>query len=465
MAEYVDGADENLPDQTEAQEVSAAKAIRDPPESKWEVLKFLGPSFAVVAVTVGSGELIATTATGAQIGTVALWFLLLSLVIKVGIQYQYSKYGLVADKSPHEIFDEVPGRVFGHSWAWWWMVFFWVVIANLLFMGIFFGAGTMLYYILGQTIPLNAALVVVLALTIYPALRGYDFVEDFSTVVVSLLTIITVVAAGLSFFTPYALPAEEIAYGFSFNLPQGGIAALFGAVGITGIAANELVGYAAYVRETGYGKYAGPRDSDGWTERMSGWLDVMKVDVLVSLLLVLVITVAFFTIGASVVAGIGEYPSGPELAVFLAEAYRSLFGAVGYWILLIGGFFGLYSTAFGQTQLVATVWPDWVKDTEWGDDYDADTIATFATVVMPVIWFLGGYIQGVITPLIILGGTLFAISYVPEIAAAAWTLRREREHPEELRTTGATKVGVWISIVGSLLMVSTLLALKFGLIG
>ena len=440
------------------------EATMDPPESKWGVLKYLGPSFAVVAVTIGSGELIATTATGAEVGMIVLWFLLLSLVVKVGIQYQYSKYGLITGKTPHEIFDEIPGKVFGHSWAWWWMVFFWIVVANLLYMGIFFGAATMLHYITSQVVPISICLLIVLVITIAPALKGYDFVEDFSTVVVSALTIITVIAAGLSFATPYGLSTGEFVYGLSGNLPSGGIGALFGAVGITGIATNELVAYAAYVQETGYGSHAGPRDSEGWRARMKGWLHVMKLDVLVSLLLMLIITLSFFIIGATVVAGQGNYPSGPELAVFLAEAYRDLFGAVGYWALLIGGFFALYSTAFGETQVVGTVYPDWVKDTEWGENLDPDRISTFTVIAVPIVWYVGGYLQGVITPLIVLGGTLFAISYIPEIVAAAWTLRAEKDEPEELQTTGWERIGVWVSIVGSGLMVGTLLIVEFGLL-
>lgn len=331
-------------------------------------------------------------------------------------------------------------------------------------MGIFFAAGTMLHYLTGQMLPIWASLLVVLGITIYPALQGYDFVETFATVIVSGLTILTIIAAGMSFFTPYALSVDQIVYGFSFHLPSGGISALFAAVGITGIATNELVGYAAYVQETGYGSHAGPRDSDGWQERMVGWLNVMKADVGISLLLIIIVTFAFFIIGASVVAGIGDYPNGPKLAVYLAQAYQSLFGLVGYWVFLIGGFFALYSTAFGETQLVATVWPDWVADTEWGENIDSQKVATFSAITMPIVWYIGGYLQGVITPLIVLGGTLFAISYIPEIAAAIWTLRQERNEPEALRTTGIMRVGVWLSIIGSTAMVATLMLLKFGLL-
>jgi manganese transport protein len=455
MSEHTDDMD--TPAETRGQ--PDREAIREPPQSYRGMLKYLGPSLAVAAVTVGSGELIATTALGARVGIVVLWFLIISLILKVGIQYQFSKYGLITNKTPHEIFDEIPGTIFGHSWAWWWMAIFWIGGVNVVYMGVFFGAGTMLYNILGQTIPLWIVLLIVLGITIYPALRGYDFVEKYATVIVGSLVVITIIVAALTFETQYALSTEEIVYGLSFNLPAGGFLAIIGAVGTTGIAANELVGYAAYVQETGYGTYAGPRDSDGWLDRMEGWVGVMKVDVLLSVIVIVITTVAFFIVGATIVAGVGDFPSGPQLAVYLATAYGNIFGPIGYWLLLIGGFFALYSTAFGETQLVAVVWPDWIHQTEWGSEYTTEQISKFAAIAMPILWYIGGYISGVITPLILLGGLFLSLTYIPEIITAAWTLRQERHEPEILRTKGIVKIGVWVSLIGSFALVAGVLIL------
>ena len=452
--------DEHTDNTTTPNEASESE-VHDPPQTLRGRLGYLGPSLAIAAVTIGSGELIATTVTGAELGIVVLWFLVISLIMKVGIQYQISKYGLITGKNPHEIFDEIPGKIRGHSWAWWWIVIFWIFVANFIYMGVFFGAGTMLYYILGQAVPLWIVLLIVLGLTIYPALQGYDFVENMAIIVVSFLTIVTVVAAILTFGTQYGLSTDEVVYGLSFNLPSEGILPLLGAVGITGIAANELIGYAMYVQETGYGKYAGPRDSEEWTDRIQGWIGVMKADVLLSLFVIVIVTVAFLIVGATLVAGLGNYPDGPELAVFLANAYGNLFGPIGYWLLLIGGFFALYSTAFGETQLVATAWPQWIKQTEWGSDYDTEQISKAAAIVMPIIWYIGGYISNLITPLIVIGGALFTLTYIPEIITAIWTLRQEQHEPAELRTKGMTKVAVWASCILSFAVIATLLLVQY----
>jgi manganese transport protein len=447
-------------DDVELKDNTHTEGYSEPPEKLSGILKVLGPSFAIAAVTVGSGELIATTAAGARVGIVALWFLIISLIIKIGLQYEISRYGLVANETPHAIFDKVPGKIRGHSWAYWWVVLNWIIVENLLYVGVFFGAGVLFHYLTLQIIPLQYATLVVLAITIIPALRGYDFVEDLATVVVLSLVVLTTIGAGLTFFSPYALSMNEIAYGLSFNLPSGGIAVLLAVIGITGIAPVELIGYAHYVQETGYGKLAGPRNLDGWRERMEGWLRVMKIDVVASLILMMITTVAFFIIGSTVVAALGEYPSGPQLAVYLGRAYRNLFGAFGYWLLIIGGFFALYSTLFGKLQILVVAWPDWISQTNWGAEIDNERISTTIAIGLPIIWYLGGFVSNLITPLVLLGASLSTLLYIPEIATTVWILRNDSEQPEELRSTGRLRIGVWLSIVLTFILVASVVLLS-----
>lgn len=326
-------------------------------------------------------------------------------------------------------------------------------------MGVFFGAGTLLYYIFLQLIPIQYLLIGLLVITIYPSLKGYDFVENLATVIVLSLVIITLIAAGLSFYSPYALSADQIVYGLSFHLPDSGIAVVFGTIGLTGITAVELIGYALFVRESGYRTLAGPREADGWEERMRGWLRVLKIDVAVSVLLTIVVTIAFFIVGATVVAGIGQYPSGAKLGLFLANAYEQLFGSFGYWILLIGGFFALYSTIFGKTQIIAVAWPDWINQTDWGEDISSDRISTIVTIILPILWLIGGYMLGEITSIIILGGIFSTMALIPEIATLVWILRNDENRGGPLRMTKATRVGIWVSLGATFVMVIGVLTL------
>lgn len=71
----------------------------------------------------------------------------------------------------------------------------------------------------------------------------------------------------------------------------------------------------------------------------------------------------------------------------------------------------------------------------------------------------GGVIQGAITSLIILGKIFSTLLYIPEIATTVWTLRNDSEQPRDLRTTGGLRVGIWVSLIGTFVMVVAVLLL------
>ncbi|MCI0663348.1 MAG: hypothetical protein L0220_19970, partial [Acidobacteria bacterium] len=59
---------------------------REPPKTFFASLKRIGPGMILAASIVGSGELIATTTLGAQVGYAALWVIVLSCLIKPVVQ-------------------------------------------------------------------------------------------------------------------------------------------------------------------------------------------------------------------------------------------------------------------------------------------------------------------------------------------------------------------------------------------
>ena len=68
------------------------EAIAEPPRSLIGILRRTGPGIILAASIVGSGELIATTALGAQVGYAALWVILLSCAVKPIIQAEWGRY-------------------------------------------------------------------------------------------------------------------------------------------------------------------------------------------------------------------------------------------------------------------------------------------------------------------------------------------------------------------------------------
>ena len=55
--------------------LSSEQSFREPPRDFWGILKQLGPGLIVAGSIVGSGELIATTLTGAEAGFWLMWLM------------------------------------------------------------------------------------------------------------------------------------------------------------------------------------------------------------------------------------------------------------------------------------------------------------------------------------------------------------------------------------------------------
>ena len=87
--------------------------IKEPPRSIGGILKELGPGLIVAAAVVGSGELIATTATGAQAGFYLLWLIIIGCIIKVFVQVEIGRFAITTGKTSLEGMQMVPGPKIG----------------------------------------------------------------------------------------------------------------------------------------------------------------------------------------------------------------------------------------------------------------------------------------------------------------------------------------------------------------
>nr|WP_315861429.1 Nramp family divalent metal transporter [Stieleria tagensis] len=98
------------------------------------MLLAVGPGLIVAGSIVGSGELIATTKTGAEAGFSLLWLILIGCVIKVFAQIEFGRYALVSGKTTLTALDEVPGpRIKGRgNWlVWYWLIMWLASISQL----------------------------------------------------------------------------------------------------------------------------------------------------------------------------------------------------------------------------------------------------------------------------------------------------------------------------------------------
>ena len=83
--------------------------IEAPPQTLWGTIRRIGPGLIVAGSIVGSGELIATTKTGAEAGFWLLWLILIGCVIKVFCQVEFGRYSLVGGKTTMFGLNNVPG--------------------------------------------------------------------------------------------------------------------------------------------------------------------------------------------------------------------------------------------------------------------------------------------------------------------------------------------------------------------
>ena len=100
--------------------------LRNPPETVTGTLKELGPGLIVAGGIVGSGELIATTATGAEAGFWLMWIIIVGCVIKVFVQLEIGRYVILTGKTTLEGIATLPGlKIKGTHWiAWFWLAMF-----------------------------------------------------------------------------------------------------------------------------------------------------------------------------------------------------------------------------------------------------------------------------------------------------------------------------------------------------
>ena len=211
---------------------SHSEQTQTAPRGFWPVLRKLGPGLIISGSIVGSGELIATTTLGAEVGFVALWLIIVSCGIKVVVQEELGRYVVSSGETTLQGLNRVPGPRWRVSWVvWcWWIMTLGVIIQGG---GIVGGVGQTFHLFVPQIS--GTAWAMVAAVTVMALLfRGhYGRVEKICVGMVVSFTFVTIACAVLLGWTPFAPTTEDFLSGLRFGLPEGGIAVAFAAFGIT----------------------------------------------------------------------------------------------------------------------------------------------------------------------------------------------------------------------------------------
>jgi Mn2+/Fe2+ NRAMP family transporter len=423
--------------------------VIEPPRTFRATLRRLGPGLILSASIVGSGELIATTTLGAEVGYVALWIIALSCLIKPAVQSEFGRYVIATGETGGEGLNKVPGpRLAGLNWVIW----AWVVMTFLSFfqVGAMFGG---VAWVLNQVVPaisINVWVLLLLGLTLGILLGGhYGRIEKLATIKVALFTMLTFLCALLMVQQPGSFSWADLREGFAFHFPKDGLVTAIAVFGITGVGASELFMYPYWCVEKGYARFTGRREETGaWETRARGWIRVMNIDIIASMVIYCVATIAFYMLGAGVLHKAGLVPKGMDMVAVLSNMYTQTLGPWALWLFYLGAIATLYGTIFAATAGNSRALADTTRlmGRFARNDYPARVKFmnrwVWVALIIPVVLFF--VFQSPVN--MVKAGGVAQAAMLPILAIGALYLRHKRL-PKSVAPNRLTTVLLWVAAI------------------
>jgi Mn2+/Fe2+ NRAMP family transporter len=412
--------------------------VEEPPATMRATLRRIGPGMILAASIVGSGELIATTTLGAEEGYRLLWLIIVSCLIKPVVQAELGRYSIATGEPSLESFNRVPGPRARVSWAVWaWAI---MVLMTMLQVGAMFGGVAQVMHLIVPGVPIWTWVLTFFVITLLLLLGGgYDRIERLAIVKVGLFTMLTVLAAALLMRRPEYFSWGAISGGFALDMPSKGLFTAVAVFGVTGVGTGELFMYPYWCVEKGYARFAGRRDgSAAWTRRARGWIRVMHVDIIASMIVYTLATIAFYLLGAGVLNGMGVVPRASEMISTLSKIYTETLGGWALYVFYAGAIVTLYGTIFAATAAHSRIYADMARllGAFPREDFAARTryrnrFVVMLTVVPVALYFLvkepvfmvklGATAQSVMLPVVAFGTLYLRHKHLPrEVSPRHW---------------------------------------------
>ncbi|RME93381.1 MAG: divalent metal cation transporter [Verrucomicrobia bacterium] len=427
---------------------AAAPAVREPPATVWGALRHVGPGLILSAAIVGSGELIATTALGARAGFSLLWMILLGCTVKVAVQLEYGRAAILHGRPTLQAWNLGQRAGGGLHWS--------VHLAALFMLvnmagqgGVIGGAAEVGRYL--WPFPGLAGWLLGLALLV-GLLAGSGRYQPVEWTATALNAVFLAGVFGCLFAlqgTELAIRGRDLGEGLRFHLPEGNWSLALAAFGLTGIASGEITLYPYWCLEKGYARWTGPReDTAAWRARARGWMRVMTVDALLSMLLYTLATCGFYLLGATVLHARGELQDGPALVVQLSAMFTEVLGPGVRWVFMVCALAVLFSTIFANSAGFSRMWADyfglrgWL---DWGEETRRRRTVAVAAWVFPLL--AAGCYLGVGKPLLLV--VLMGITNALYLAVVGWQTLRFRYllSPPAMRPSRLYDLALWISLL------------------
>ncbi len=423
--------------------------IQPPPTRFRDRLKYLGPGFVLSASIVGSGELIATTTLGARAGFVTFWVIIISCLVKVTIQLEYGKHAIHSGETAMAAFNKLPGWRLGKAH---WTIWTWVgvMFLKILQMGGIIGGVAITLNMTFPTLSVPIwALITALASSLLVFRGHYSFIERFSLIMIGLFTLFTFVCLAVVQYTPYAIESAQLWEGLSFQLPPAAVAVAVAAFGLTGVGGDEITYYTYWCIEKGYAAYTGPKDdSPEWQARAKGWIKVMYLDAILSMVVYTLMTAAFYLLGAAILYSRGEIPEGYEMVATLSKMYTESLGPWANSVFLFGAIVVLFSTLFTSLAAWTRIFTDAFGKIGWIDFANLPQrkkMNMALSWIFPILWTLIFIFLKLPVMMILIGGVLTSFLLVIIVYVAIYF--RYRRLPKELSPSTGYDGAFWLSAI------------------
>lgn len=421
---------------------------KEPPQSFFSKLRFLGPGFILSASIVGSGELIATTILGAKGGFITFWVILVSCLVKVAIQLEFGKNAIITGKTLMFSFAKLPGPTFKKgNWAIW--ATFILTLFKILQVGGMLGGSAIAISMIFPQIPILIWVPILAILTSFLIYKNYySIIEKTAILMVAGFTLLTLASVLAISFTPFGFSFSDVLTGLRFELPPHLVFIAIGAFGITGVASDEIIAYTYWCLEKGYASYVGANDgSEEWQLRADGWIKIMQLDAIVAMVIYTVVTAAFYLLGASILYGQKEIPEGNELINSLALIYTQSLGSEARLAYLAGAFFVLYSSVFATLAYWSRLFPDIFGQLGWINPESLTDRKKWVAILawlFPCLWVIAYLFVEMPTFMILSGGAVGSILLLIVVFAAI----NFRSHNKFLKIASGpvSEIMFWLSV-------------------
>ncbi len=420
--------------------------VIEPPKTFLDTLKRIGPGMILAASIVGSGELIATTTLGAKVGYTAMWIIILSCLIKPVVQAELGRYVIASGETGLAGFNHVPGPRAKVNWiVWAWAA---MTLMTMMQIGAMFGGVSQVMHLLIPSVSVGWWIVIFLAITLALLLGGgYGRIERLAMVKVGLFTMLTFLAALLLVRMPQYFSWDAFWDGFKFKLPGAGFADAVAVFGITGVGASELFMYPYWCVEKGYARFVGRREASAeWRHRARGWVRVMHTDIVATMIIYTVATVAFYLLGAGVLNGMKLVPKEGEMISTLSNIYTQTLGPWSRWLFYAGAIVTLYGTIFAATAANSRVFADMLRLMGAFSADDAAARARYRNLFIVLLTVVPVGLIFIFTDpvrMVRIGGIAQAMM-LPVIGLGAVYLRH-RHLPKDIQPSQWVTVGLWVA--------------------